>query len=239
MSFRSSLWRQLWQQVQPQPKFAIVIVDPQNDFGTQAGSLYVPKGEEIVPEINELRTSLFLGVKDTVITKDWHPADHVSFFSNHADVEAAPFTKITLPDGTQQDMWPPHCVQDSDGSAIITGLYQSPNDFIVHKGCLQGVDSYSGFGSADGVSEVTPLHSELQARGITHLIVCGLAFEYCVAATAKDAAKLGYKTFVMLSGTRGISAEGCAAQKALMVAAGVGMLEGISEVVSLVKLVLN
>lgn len=204
------------------PVFALIIVDPQTDFGSSSGSLYVPQGEQIVAATNELRAALAEKMGENVfITLDWHPADHISFYTNHEG--AAPYTQLTLPNGEIQDMWPPHCVQGSDGAGILPGLVQQPTDTLVHKGCLQSVDSYSGFGSADGKSEITPLHAELQRRGVTHVFVCGLAFEFCVSATAKDAARLGYKTCVVSSATRGIKTEVTEVFKAVseLVSAGV------------------
>jgi len=186
-------------------KVALIIVDPQVDFGLRSGSLYVPEGEQIVAEVNALRAAL--GVQDVFITQDWHPADHMSFSVNNPG--STLFQEVTLADGSQQVMWPVHCVQGSAGAGWLPGLTVLNSDVIVQKGTNPVVDSYSGFASNDGVGEVTALNSLLADRGITHVVVCGLAFEYCVGFTALDAAKRGFQVCVVGAATRGISLENC------------------------------
>jgi nicotinamidase-related amidase len=90
------------------------------------------------------------------------------------------------------------------------------------------VDSYSGFGSADGATEITPLDNQLLARGVTHLVICGLAFDYCVSYTARDAARLGYKVCVVRSATRFVDASSALQEEALMLAAGVVIVEDVA-----------
>ena len=205
---------------------ALIIVDPQYDFGNPAGALYVPKGEELVKVINDLRLSL--RPKDIVITQDYHPQDHVSFVTNNPGTKV--FSQITLPDGTMQTMWPPHCVQGSSGAEFLPGLYVMPTDFIVRKGMNKTVDSYSAFGSPDGVKENTQLDKELKKWGIKNVVVCGLAFDYCVSYTARDAAKFGYNVCVVRSACRGISPSTCADEELLMKAAGVKIVDNVDQV---------
>jgi nicotinamidase/pyrazinamidase len=189
-------------------KVALIIVDPQVDFGHPSGSLYVPEGEQIVAEVNALRAALtHQGVQDVFITQDWHPAEHVSFCVNNPGTKL--FDTVTLADGVEQVMWPVHCVQGSDGAGWMSGLTVLDSDVIVQKGTNRAVDSYSGFASNDGVGEVTQLNIMLLDRGITHVVVCGLAFEYCVGFTALDAAKRGFQVCVVGAATRGISLENC------------------------------
>jgi nicotinamidase/pyrazinamidase len=186
-------------------KVALIIVDPQVDFGHPSGSLYVPEGEQIVAEVNALREAL--KIDDVFITQDWHPADHVSFALNNPG--STLFQEKTLADGSQQVMWPLHCIQGSAGAGWMSGLTVLDSDVIVQKGTNRAVDSYSGFASNDGVGEVTQLNIMLLDRGITHVVVCGLAFEYCVGFTALDAAKRGFQVCVVGAATRGISLENC------------------------------
>lgn len=193
---------------------ALLYVDPQEDFGNKlTGALYVPDGEHVVPEINKLRSAM-PSTTPVFVTQDWHPEKHMSFWTNNPGTKV--FDNIKLADGSNQTMWPPHCVQKSSGATFLTGLVMQSCDTVVQKGTVTGVDSYSGFASNDGVSERTMLETYLKAKGITHLIIVGLAFEYCVAFTALDAAKCGFQVCVMRSGTKGISAADSAAQEKVM-----------------------
>ena len=90
------------------------------------------------------------------------------------------------------------------------------------------MDSYSGFGSEDFVSEITSLDKHLRSLDIKYVVIGGL--DYCVSATSKDSARIGYFTIVVRSATRGISAE---REENLMCAAGVIIVEDA------VKLLIN
>ena len=206
---------------------ALIIVDPQFDFGDPSGALYVPNGLMVVKTINALRHSL--NPQMVVITQDYHPQDHVSFVTNNPGTSQ--FSQITLPDGTVQTMWPPHCVQGTSGAAFLNGLDILDTDTIVRKGQNKNVDSYSGFGSPDGVKENTHLDMYLKAKDIKNVVVCGLALDYCVSYTARDAAKYGFKVCVYTPACRGIKPETCAAEIELMKAAGVTIADDFSDVV--------
>lgn len=197
-------------------KNALIIVDAQRDFGLEDGALYVPKGEEVVPEINRLRAAL--GDVDVFLTQDWHPEDHMSFVTQHP--EMAVFQDKTMEDGSVQRMWPPHCVQGSRGAEFLDGLVRVDTDVVVQKGRVRTVDSYSGFASNDGHSEVTGLEAMLLKRGITHVTICGLAYEYCVGFTGLDATKCGFEVCVVRSCTRGLSEADCATMTAKLVDTG-------------------
>jgi nicotinamidase/pyrazinamidase len=210
-------------------KVALLIVDCQMDFGLKGGALYVPEGEMVVPEINRLRSAL--GVSDVFLTMDWHPADHISFVTQHPEMTV--FKDKTLADGLVQRMWPPHCVQGSKGAEFLDGLVREETDVVVPKGILRTVDSYSGFASNDGHSEVTPLRAMLLKRGITHVVVCGLAFEYCVGFTALDAVKCGFEVCVVNSCSRGLSVVDCDAMSAKLVDTGKAVVvDGVEEAVA-------
>jgi len=198
-------------------KIALIIVDAQRDFGLKGGALYVPEGEQVVPEINRLRLALGCEI-DVFLTQDWHPADHMSFVTQHPEMTV--FQDKTLEDGSVQRMWPPHCVQGSSGAMFLEGLVREAGDVVVQKGLVRTVDSYSGFASNDGHSEVTGLEAMLLKRGITHVALCGLAFEYCVGFTALDAVKCGFEVCVVNSCTRGLSEADCASMTTKLVDTG-------------------
>ena len=112
---------------------ALIEVDPQIDFGTKNGSLYVPSGEEVVDELNKLRLALEeLGyLNSVVLTQDSHPSDHVSFQVNNPG--SVLFEEHVLPSGTNQMMWPVHCQIGTPGHDFLPGLVRKPNDFVVPK----------------------------------------------------------------------------------------------------------
>jgi nicotinamidase/pyrazinamidase len=159
---------------------ALVVVDFQNDF-TPGGALAVPHGDEIAGRVSELLDS---GRFDLVVaTRDWHPADHGSFDS--AD-----------PPG----IWPPHCVQGTEGAELHDSLDRSRVDVVIDKGQDPGTEGYSGF-------QQTGLERVLRDAGIDKVTVVGLATDYCVRHTALDALTAGFDVTVDRAGVRGIDAQ--------------------------------
>lgn len=184
-------------------KRALVLVDIQNDF-LEGGSLAVPNGNEVIPIALKLIRE-HNGFFDTIIaTKDWHPANHQSFASQHPDKNV--FQEILL-DGISQVLWPDHCVQHSKGSELADELLEMTHliDKIVFKGTDIHIDSYSAFRDNSGDHE-TELRSYLESEGITDVYVMGLATDYCVRLTADDSRKLGFNTYLIKDGSRGIDA---------------------------------
>ncbi|WP_323030948.1 bifunctional nicotinamidase/pyrazinamidase [Brachymonas denitrificans] len=191
----------------------LLVVDAQNGF-MPGGGLPVADGDAIVPVINRI-APLFA---NAVITQDWHPADHVSFAVNHAGRQ--PFDTITLPYG-EQVLWPVHCVQGTQDAELHPDLQLTQAQLIIRKGFHREVDSYSAFVEADRTT-TTGLAAYLQARGIRHLYLCGLATDYCVAWSALDARKAGFSVTVIEDACRAIDLNGSLAKAwADMDAAGV------------------
>src|SRR5690349_304116 len=164
---------------------ALILVDIQNDF-VAGGRLEVPHGEQIVPLVNELARHFEL----VVATQDWHPKNHKSFASNHPGKN--PFDVITL-GGLEQVLWPDHCVQGSRGAEFHPLLQMDCVEAIFRKGMDPEIDSYSGFFD-NGHRKSTGLAGYLRERNIDSVFVCGLAGDYCVLYTAKDALQSGFKT---------------------------------------------
>ena len=96
-------------------------------------------------------------------------------------------------------MWPTHCVQNTRGAEFHESVPVESDEIIVSKGMLERVDSYSGFGSPP---ETTTLKDELTSRGVTEVYCVGLAYDYCVGSTAVDAAKNGFKTYLLTDATK-------------------------------------
>jgi nicotinamidase/pyrazinamidase len=191
--------------VQPyDPRTALVVVDVQNDFADPAGSLAVAGGDQIVPIVNtEVGAATSAGAL-VAYTQDWHPA-HTPHFG---------------PDG---GTWPVHCVAGSWGSMFHPDLVVAGP--TVRKGS-NGEDGYSGFTMRDPVSgqeHATELEALLRGRSVDRVLVCGLATDYCVKATAMDAARLGFDTVVLRDAVRPVELHAGDGARALddMTAAGV------------------
>lgn len=165
---------------------ALLVVDMQHDF--VHGSLAVPGGSSIIETINSL---LHLPFKVKIGTKDWHPADHVSFATMH---DKAPFSKITIypPGDTQKEraleqvLWPVHCVASTPGSEYV-----------------EDIETYSGFRDPWHLT-TTELPEVLKAQEVTDVFLVGLAGDYCVKCTALDAVDFGYKTWVVRDAVRDV-----------------------------------
>jgi len=192
---------------------ALIVVDLQNDF-CPGGALPVADGDAIVPLVNRLLERATI----RILTQDWHPADHQSFAVSHTG--AAPGDRAVV-GGVEQTLWPVHCVQGTRGAMFHPALQADRADLVLRKGFRREIDSYSAFFEND---RVTPsgLDGYLRSRGATAVALVGLALDYCVAASALDAARLGYATRVVVVACRGIDHEGSiAAAEAAMRAAGV------------------
>ena len=177
----------------------LVVVDMQYDF-LPGGSLAVAGGDEIVPLINTLARHF----TNVVFTQDWHPADHISFASQHPG--KAPFETIELPYGTQV-LWPDHCMWNTHGAALSADLDIPHGQLIIRKGYVRSIDSYSGFQEADRRTK-TGLEGYVRARGFKRLFIAGLATDFCVNWTAVDARTAGFETFVVEDLTRAIDTNG-------------------------------
>jgi len=178
---------------------ALLVVDVQNDFLPQ-GALAVPRGDEVIPVINQI-APLF---QQVVITQDWHPAGHSSFSSSHPGYQD--YQVIDMPYGPQC-LWPDHCIQGSVGAELSNGLSLPHARLILRKGVHQSIDSYSAFLEADR-STSTGLLAWLQAQGIDQVVITGLATDFCVAWTAIDAAQAGLATWVVEDACRAIDIDG-------------------------------
>lgn len=173
-----------------------MVVDVQNDFADPSGSLSVPGGEQVVEVVNhEVGRATAAGAL-VVYTQDWHP-------------ESTPhFAKDGGP-------WPVHCVAGTWGAELHPALLVAGDS--VRKGS-NGEDGYSGFTMRDPASgrEIpTELEGLLRDRGVERVVVCGLATDYCVKATALDAQRLGFETTVLADGVAAVNLQRGDGEKAL------------------------
>lgn len=174
----------------------LIVVDVQNDF-LPGGALAVTDGDRVVAPINTMMRDYEL----IVATQDWHPADHLSFASQHAGKSAGQVIDL---DGLEQVLWPDHCVQGSAGASFASQLDVFHFDAVFRKGTDRQVDSYSGMYD-NGKRRDTGLADFLRRMGAQAVDICGLATDYCVKFTALDAVAEGFETCVLAEATRAVN----------------------------------
>ncbi len=157
------------------PEEALIVVDMQRDFMPR-GALPVPGGDEIIPRCNEYIEEFRKRGALIVATRDWHPPNHISFKE-------------------QGGPWPAHCVQNTPGAEFVVDL--PAGAVIISKATEPDKEAYSGF-------EGTDLAEILRKNGVKRVYVCGVATEYCVKATALDAVKHGFETYLLSDAVKGI-----------------------------------
>jgi nicotinamidase/pyrazinamidase len=167
---------------------ALIIVDVQNDF-CEGGSLAVTGGAAVAAALSGLLGGEH-GYAHVVATKDFH-IDPGSHFSAHPDFA---------------DSWPPHCVAGTSGSDFHPNLDTSAVEAVFRKG--EHAAAYSGFEGHDEAG--TPLGDWLRGHGVDQVDVAGIATDYCVRATAADAARAGFATRVLLDLTAGVAPDSTA-----------------------------
>ena len=177
---------------------ALLLIDIQNDF-LPGGALAVPDGDQIIPIVNHIQPPFDL----IVATQDWHPPDHKSFASNHAGRKV--FETIDL-EGLEQVLWPDHCVQGTYGAEFSKQLDMKKVEAIFRKGTNAAIDSYSGFYD-NGHRKSTGLADYLRGKNITQVYIAGLAGDYCVYYSAKDAIKEGFDTYIIEDATKAIDTQ--------------------------------
>lgn len=176
----------------------LVIIDAQNDF-MPGGALAVPKGDEIVPLINKLQEKFDL----VIATQDWHPEGHASFASSHEGSKEFEMIKI---DGLDQVLWPDHCIRNSKGAAFHPDLETAMIEAIFRKGTDPKIDSYSGFYDNAHLKS-TGLAGYLKEKKVTQLYFAGLAADYCVYFSIKDALGEGFESILIEDAIRALNPE--------------------------------
>lgn len=157
---------------------ALLIVDVQNDF-LPGGSLAVPSGNEVVPVLRRYLTLFQTRGLPIFASRDWHPANHCSFRE-------------------QGGPWPPHCIAGTPGAELASDLALPPSAILINKADSPDKDAYSAF-------EGTPLDDLLRVRGVRRLFVGGLATDYCVLNTVRDAVAHGYAVVLLTDAIRAVN----------------------------------
>lgn len=165
---------------QPQPGDALLIIDVQNDF-LPGGKLGVPHGDEVIPRLNDYLRIFITHHLPIYATRDWHPSQHCSFHS-------------------QGGTWPAHCVAGTFGAEFAAALQLPDSTIVISKATMPEEDAYSGF-------QHTNLDSILRSNGIQRLLIGGLATDYCVLNTVRDAITRGYHVYLLIDAIRAIDAQ--------------------------------
>jgi nicotinamidase/pyrazinamidase len=156
---------------------ALIAVDVQKDF-LPGGSLAVPQGDAVVPVLNRYLAAFAARALPVYATRDWHPAGHCSFKA-------------------QGGIWPPHCVAGTRGAEFADGLALPANAIVISKATTLEADAYSGFGGTD-------LAERLRAASARRLFVGGLATDYCVLNTVRDARADGFEVLLLEDAVRAV-----------------------------------
>jgi nicotinamidase/pyrazinamidase len=160
---------------------ALLIVDVQNDF-LPGGSLAVADGDAVVPVLNGYIAAFLARDLPIYATRDWHPPDHCSFQA-------------------QGGPWPPHCVAGTHGAEFAADLRLPPGRHtVISKATRQDQDAYSGFQGTD-------LADRLRAQGVRRLFIGGLATDYCVLNTVRDALTHGFTVYLLTDASRAVNVQ--------------------------------
>ncbi len=165
-------------------RYALLVVDVQNDF-CSGGALEVPRGDVVVTPINRMLAAFGAAGTPIFASRDWHP-DGSSHFIEGGGV------------------WPVHCIAATNGAAFHPDLALPDGTAVVSKGTAPDADGYSAF---DGTVDTTgdSLGDALASEGVGHLIVCGLATDYCVRASVLDACRQGLRVWVVSDAIAAVS----------------------------------
>jgi nicotinamidase/pyrazinamidase len=193
----------------------LIITDMQLDFMPE-GALPVPEGDKIIPVVNLIQKKFDL----IIATQDWHPGNHISFASNHQNKK--PFDIIEW-QGMEQVLWPDHCVQGSKGAEFHPALKMNKTEAIFRKGMDREIDSYSGFYD-NGHKKNTGLAGYLRERNAREIYFCGLAADFCVYFSVKDALNEGFSVAFIEDATKPIDKEEFAKKKDEMKRLGVKII---------------
>ena len=164
-------------------KKALLIVDVQNDF-CPGGALGVPEGDKIIPTINKYIKAFSSKKLPIFATRDWHPIK-TKHFRDFGGV------------------WPVHCIENTKGASFHPKLRLPKEIILLYKGIYPQKDGYSAFEA-----------EELNGAGFSHLLkllkvnelyICGLATDYCVKFSTRDAVKQGFKAKILMDAIKGVN----------------------------------
>jgi nicotinamidase/pyrazinamidase len=173
-------------------KDVLIVIDVQVDF--VSGSMAIPDAQKIITPINEAAGKF----EHVVVVTDWHPADHVSFASNHPGSKH--MDRVPVAYG-EQGVFHDHCVQGTKGAELDPGLELTKAEMTFRKGYRSEIDSFGAFYENDGTA--TGLGAYLKARGFERVFCAGLARYGCVMQSALGSAKDGFETYILADASAG------------------------------------
>jgi nicotinamidase/pyrazinamidase len=156
---------------------ALLLADVQTDF-LPGGALGIKDGDQVLPILQRYLEQFQAHGLPIVLTRDWHPPNHCSF-------------------RTQGGLWPEHCVAGSRGALPPPSFATPPSALIIHKAIDPENEAYSAF-------QHTMLDHHLRAFGVERLFIGGLATDYCVLETVKDARTLGYDVCLLVDAIKAV-----------------------------------
>lgn len=162
------------------PGDGLLIVDIQKDF-LPGGALGIRGGDAILPAVREYVYRFERRGLPIFLSRDWHPENHCSFRERGGP-------------------WPRHCVAGSPGSLPPPDFRQPEHATLIFKATNRDQEAYSAF---DG----TGLDEALRASKVRRLFIGGLATDYCVVNTVKDARALGYDVVLLQDAICGVDAQ--------------------------------
>ncbi len=171
---------------------ALLVADIQNDF-LPGGALGVARGDEVVPVLNRYVVGFHARGLPVVATRDWHPPNHCSFRE-------------------QGGIWPVHCMRGSTGAAFHPDFHLPPSAIVISKATDPRKEAYSAF-------EGTALDERLREFDVRRLFIGGLATDYCVLNTVRDAVARGYAVCLLVDGIRAVNLkqdDGCRAEEEMI-----------------------
>jgi nicotinamidase/pyrazinamidase len=191
--------------LQPKTGDSLVAVDLQNDFFA-GGSLAVDGAEEIIPVFNQYIEIFQRKGLPIYKTRDWHPSRHCSFRDYGGP-------------------WPVHCVQGTEGADFHQDIRFPETAIVISKADTIEKEAYSDF-------EGTDFNSQLRSAGIERLYIGGLATDYCVLNTVRDALKNGFKVVLLMDAIRAVNVNPGDGERAIEEMTGLGAVPANLDLIS-------
>lgn len=232
-------------------KAALLIIDLQEDFLPPNGSLAVSNGRDVIDKIIDLCDLSKYPWLAIALTRDWHPPNHTLFASQH---KVEPFTDLKFEHPLQeknactgkvkvktQTVWPDHCVQDTFGASIEKNIMSAYDNLsgdlpkiIIDKGYLQDREYYLCFSDVWKLHK-TELEDFLLKNDISHVVVVGLAYDFCVLNSAIDSALSGFTTTVLQNCCKSVYPENLEKTEQAYRDAGVQLFDTMDNFIATIK----
>lgn len=172
---------------------ALSVTDVQCDF-LPGGALGVPEGDRVMPPLNRAIEIFHKKNLPIFLTRDWHPPDHSSFKD-------------------QGGPWPPHCVRKTGGAKFHADLTIPGEAVIISKAVTRDSEQYSTLYGKNSRGKTE--NTLMEEKGVSRIFIGGLATEYCVLHTVRDALAEGFEVYVLTDAVRAVNVNPDDGEKAL------------------------